>query len=68
LPDRSVQYMVCYDVGQQAEKHTKTTNGKTKKQDASQILMIYMDDQVLLGMNKNPEEMAQEICLATVVK
>lgn len=26
-----------------------------------------MDDEVLPGMNKSPEEMAQEICLAVVM-
>ena len=29
---------------------------------------IDMDDKVLLGMNKSPEEMAQEICLAAAAK
>jgi hypothetical protein len=29
---------------------------------------IDMDDEVLSGMNKSPKEMAQEICLAAVVK
>ncbi len=27
-----------------------------------------MDDEVIPGMNKSPDEMAQEICLAAVVK
>ncbi len=34
----------------------------------SQTLRIEMDDEVFLGMNKNPEEMAREICLAAAVK
>lgn len=34
----------------------------------SQTLRIDMDDEVLLGMNKNPEEMAREIRLAAAVK
>ncbi len=33
-----------------------------------QPLIIDMDDEVLLGMNKNPEEMAREIRLAAAVK
>jgi len=34
----------------------------------SQPLTIDMDDEVLLGMNKSPEEMAREIRLAAAVK
>ncbi len=34
----------------------------------SQPLTIDMDDEVLLGMNKSPEEMAGEIRLAAAVK
>jgi predicted HTH domain antitoxin len=34
----------------------------------SQPLTIDMDDEVLLGMNKSPEEMAMEIRLAAAVK
>ena len=33
-----------------------------------QPLTIDMDDEVLLGMNKSPEEMAREIRLAAAVK
>jgi hypothetical protein len=51
--------MVCDDIRQKAEKHTKGTNGKIRKKDAGQTLRIYMDDEVLPGMNKSPEEMAR---------
>jgi len=43
-----------------AEEHTKDTNGKIRRKDTSQTFRIYMDDKVLLGMNKGPEEMAKE--------
>ena len=51
-----------------AEKHNKETKGKIRGKDTSQILRIYMDDEVIPGMNKGHEEMAKEICLAAVVK
>ena len=64
----SVQYMVCDDLSQQAEKHTKGTNGKIWKKDVSQTLRIDLDDEVVPAMDKNPEEMAKEICCVASVK
>ncbi len=58
--------LVC--IVKKAEKHTKGTKGKIRKKDTSQALSIDMDDEVFLRMNKSPEEMTQEICLAVVVK
>lgn len=34
----------------------------------SRTLMIEMDDEVFLGMNKNPQELADEMRLAAAVK
>ena len=51
-----------------AERHTKGTKGKIRRKDTSQTLQIYMDGEMIPRMNKSPEEMAQEISLAAVVK
>ena len=46
----------------------RAQRGEIRKKDTSQTLSIDMDDEVIPGMNKGPEEMAQEICLAAVGK
>ena len=53
-----------------AEKHTKDTKEKIRKIRAKSrgLMRINMDNEVVPGMNKGPEEMALEICFAAVVK
>ncbi|MBA7634349.1 hypothetical protein ES703_41933 [subsurface metagenome] len=49
---------VYYEKGRKIRQGHK---GKNTEKDTSQILRIVMDDEMLPGMKKSPEEMAQKI-------
>lgn len=56
----------------QGRKNVSVYSEKGRKiqrnKDTSQTLWIYMDDEVIPGMNKGYEEIAREISFAAVVK